>query len=141
MQQAVTCIIQRHMVGSTRAITGREHAAVRRVQEYLRANLTQNDGLTALARTVNLNPNYLVAVFTQTVGIPPHQFLDQLRIARAQEMISAGRPLSEVAATVGYCDQSHMTRNFKRLVGMTPGAFRVLALPPVTRNSPLSPIS
>ena len=141
VQRAVACIIQRHMFGSTRAITGREHAAVRRVQEYLRANLTENDGLTALARMVNLNPNYLATVFTQTVGVPPHQFLDQLRIARAQEMISAGSPFSEVAAAVGYCDQSHMTRNFRRLVGMTPGVFRVVASPSFTRARPLIPLS
>ena len=57
------------------------------------------------------------------VGLPPHAYLDSVRIRQAERLIRAGRPLAGVAAEVGFSSQSHLTRQFKRLVGVTPGQY------------------
>jgi AraC family transcriptional regulator len=64
-----------------------------------------------------------VRVFRDAFGLPPHAFRRQLRIQRAQQLIVEGRPLAEVAATVGFTDQSHMTRLFRSHLGVTPRAY------------------
>jgi len=62
-------------------------------------------------------------VFKRALGIPPHAFQVQLRLARSQRLLRKGEPLARVAVETGFADQSHFTRSFKRLVGVTPGAY------------------
>ncbi len=57
------------------------------------------------------------------MGVPPHAYLTQLRIARAKQLLARGTPASEVAARVGFFDQSQPSRHFRRAVGTTPGRF------------------
>ena len=57
------------------------------------------------------------------MGLTPHAFQTNLRIARARALLSAGQPPAAVAATCGFADQAHLTRTFKRAVGVTPGRF------------------
>jgi AraC family transcriptional regulator len=58
------------------------------------------------------------------VGEPPHRYVIRLRIERAKELLREGRlSLAQVAAAVGFADQCHFNRHFKRLVGETPGQF------------------
>jgi hypothetical protein len=63
---------------------------------------------------------HLARAFTAQFGLPPHAYLNNLRIKNAKRMIRAGTPLADVAYAVGYCDQSHLNRRFKRIVGVTP---------------------
>jgi AraC family transcriptional regulator len=59
--------------------------------------------------------------------VSPHQYLIQVRVNNARSLLSAGsgeRSLAEVASAVGFSDQSHLTRHFKRIVGVTPKQFR-----------------
>ena len=60
------------------------------------------------------------------VGLPPHAYQIQLRVARARELVAAGVPLAEVATMTGFADQSHLTRLFKRVVGIPPGQYAAL---------------
>jgi AraC-like DNA-binding protein len=53
----------------------------------------------------------------------PHAYLRQVRVERAKEMLAAGLSISEVALAVGFFDQSHLTRYFKRILGLTPGTY------------------
>ena len=78
----------------------------------------------ALSALVGLHPAYLNRVFSARVGMPPHAYLTDLRVQRARELLAAGRPLSGVAYDTGFADQSHLTRCFKRAVGITPGAYQ-----------------
>jgi AraC-like DNA-binding protein len=101
-----------------------ERMAVRRVREYLVASHASNVSLEDLAKVANLSPYHLHRVFTREVGMPPHAFQTQVRISRAKVLLSEGKPLQAVAAETGFADQSHFTREFKRYVGLTPGAYR-----------------
>lgn len=100
-----------------------EHAHVLKVRTYLEEHATENVSLEHLAALVHLSPFYLLRVFRDTVGLPPHNYLTQIRVARARRLISASMPLAEVAAAVGFTDQSHLNRHFKALMGVTPGQY------------------
>lgn len=99
---------------------GKEHQIVQRVQEYLRANYMHSISLEQLAYIANLKPLRLLRVFRKHIGLPPHAYLVQTRVARAKAFLSLGLPICQVAADTGFTDQSHLTRHFKRLVGVTP---------------------
>ena len=58
------------------------------------------------------------------MGVPPHAYLRQIRIAQAKKLLKSGLSLADVAQTVGFTDQSHLNRWFKRLWGITPGQYR-----------------
>jgi len=77
--------------------------------------------LTALADAVGLSPYHALRVFVRAVGMPPHAWRNQLRLARAVGMLRRGTPVGTVAAHCGYADQSHFTRQFKRAYGVAPG--------------------
>jgi AraC-like DNA-binding protein len=64
-----------------------------------------------------------VRSFTDVVGMPPHAYLTQIRANRARALLLAGETLSGAAYRCGFCDQSHLTRTFKRLFGVTPGSY------------------
>ena len=108
----------------------RESGAIARVCDHLRANMVAPGGLAALGRIAKLHPNYLLSVFRRQVGVSPKQFLDRVRVASAQDLIMRGESISMTAAAVGYSDQSHLTRNFQKLVGVTPGRYRALTISP-----------
>lgn len=102
---------------------GNEHGAVRTAREYLAAHHDRNITLGELARLVNLSAFHLNRVFTKEIGMPPHAFQTQVRVAAAKKLIQNGQPLASVAATTGFADQSHFIRHFKRLMKITPGEY------------------
>jgi AraC-like DNA-binding protein len=79
--------------------------------------------LAALSRTVGASPTHLVRAFTRRFGLPPHAYVVARRVEAARRLLLAGRPPAEVAADVGFHDQAHLTRHFRRHVGTTPGRF------------------
>ncbi len=80
--------------------------------------------LTRPAATVGLEPFVLLRGFSRAYGLPPHSWLLQERVRRAQALLRAGLAPADVAAEVGFTDQSHLTRRFKRILGITPGRYR-----------------
>jgi AraC-like DNA-binding protein len=102
---------------------GREHAAVTRAKEWLDANSQQNVSIRSLAGVAGLSPYYLVRAFHKQVGVPPHQYQTVVRVNRARKLLASGAALSDVAYRTGFCDQSHLTRCFKRTLGVTPGRY------------------
>ncbi len=95
---------------------------VRRVRELL-DECPGDVTLRALADTAGLSPFHLLRVFRAHLGLPPHAYLIQARVRRARALLRAGTPIGEAALAAGFVDQSHLTRHFKRLVGVTPGAY------------------
>lgn len=95
-----------------------------RLREYLHAHLERRVSLSELARLADRHPAHLVRLFSRVVGLPPHAYLKQIRIQRAKDLLRAGQKLSQVAASSGFADQSHLTRAFKQLVGTTPGRYQ-----------------
>jgi AraC-like DNA-binding protein len=103
---------------------GREPNAVRMVREYLSENYSNKVELSQLTELTGLSPFYLTRVFTRETGLPPHAFLNQVRILRAKELIRMRMPISHVALETGFADQSHLTRTFKHIVRVSPGAYK-----------------
>lgn len=79
--------------------------------------------LEALAAEIDVHPGTLVRLFRSEFGIPPLTYLIERRVEAAQHLLCNGRSIAEVAAEVGFCDQSHLTRHFKRRTGLTPARF------------------
>jgi len=98
---------------------------VRRVMVHIEANLSEsirNRDLAAVARVSTFHFN---VAFRNSVGHPPHEYVIQRRIERAQGlMLSTDTPLSEIAIECGFADQAHFTRQFRTVAGETPAAWR-----------------
>jgi AraC-like DNA-binding protein len=103
---------------------GHERTAVRRVREYLDANTRSNVALEDLSELCGLSAYHLIRVFRREWGLAPHAYFEQVRIHRARRLLKEGAPIADVAADLGFTDQSHLTRHFKKLTGVTPGAYR-----------------
>lgn len=117
-------LLTRHAKPSLRwRPAGWEPRAVARAREYLEACYAQNVSLDELSSVVNLSKFHLLRVFQQTVGLPPHAYLNQIRVWRAKELLSAGVPIAVAAQETGFVDQSHLTRRFKGVLGVTPGQY------------------
>ncbi|WP_405777543.1 AraC family transcriptional regulator [Streptomyces sp. NBC_00859] len=99
----------------------------RSVAERLRAlldeRLVQGVTLQEAAALVHAHPTHLVRAFSGAFGITPHQYLTSRRVDRARRLLLEGGQPGEVAAVTGFYDQSHLTRHFKRVVGIAPGQY------------------
>ncbi len=100
-----------------------ERQLMRRVRDYLIEHYADNIRLDQLAQMTGLSPHYVNRVFASVYGLPPHAYQTQVRIARARQLLQKGWPLSFVASYTGFADQSHFTRQFKKLFGFTPGLY------------------
>jgi AraC-like DNA-binding protein len=103
---------------------GKEHRAVTRAKELLHAQLAAPPSLEELAAAVNLSPFHFARVFRRATGMPPHTWLMQQRIAQARALLQNGCLPLEVATQLGFADQSHLSRQFKQVYGVGPGAYR-----------------
>ncbi len=103
--------------------TGQEHRAVAQIRDYLHAHICENISLQILTEKVGLHPSYLVRVFHAHVGLPPHAYLTQIRVQQAKALLLQDVSLPQVALATGFADQSHLTRHFRHLVGVTPGTY------------------
>jgi AraC-like DNA-binding protein len=110
----------------TPAAVGRPSDArlAQRLREFLHAHLEERISLEQLAGVAQRHPQYLNRVFSRSVGLPPHAYLNQIRVERARELLRRGLAPAEVAALTGFADQSHLNRVFKRQVGTTPGRYQ-----------------
>lgn len=100
-----------------------EHAAVRRAHDHLRERWDQRVTLTELAAVAGLSRFELVRRFGQQTGVTPHAFQINVRVERARRLLAGGATPAEVAAVCGFADQPHLTRVFKRAVGVTPARY------------------
>jgi AraC-like DNA-binding protein len=98
-------------------------ATMRRVARHIEENYTENVSLRELAQLAALSPCTLVNLFRREVGIPPHQYLCYVRIREAMALLRGGSSAAAAAIDAGFFDQSHLTRHFKRMCGMTPGQY------------------
>lgn len=106
----------------------KEHRAIGLVREYLQDNFSSNVSLEQLVKITNLHPSYLIRIFHQSVGMPPYAYLNQIRMRKAKEFLNKGIPIADTAIAVGMSDQSHLTRQFKRIYGVTPGNYRQMSI-------------
>lgn len=122
--QLCTLLITRYAeIRPPERAASRERLAVQQVRHYLDEHLAQPVSLSELAQLVGLSPYYVHRVFEREVGLPPHAYLESVRIREARRLLAQGEPIAQVAAELGFSDQSHLTRRFTRLLGITPGQY------------------
>lgn len=97
---------------------------IREAQAYLAAHCDQKVSLDTLAAQIGLSPYHFLRVFKTTVGMTPHAFQMQMRIDQAKSQLMRGAAIADVAVELGFHDQSHLTKQFKSLVGVTPQRYR-----------------
>ncbi|ULR51593.1 AraC family transcriptional regulator [Streptomyces deccanensis] len=95
-----------------------------RLRELLDERVADGITLEEAAGTVQAHPAHLVRAFGAAFGIAPHQYLMSRRVERARRLLLEGMRPSEAAAVAGFYDQAHLTRHFRRWVGVTPGRYR-----------------
>jgi AraC-like DNA-binding protein len=98
-------------------------AAMQRVVQHIEQNLGQPLTLHELAQIAGLSIWRFATVFRQQVGISPHRYICRLRVERARELMRAGLSAAGAATEAGFYDQSHLSRHFKMVCGVTPGQF------------------
>ena len=118
----------------SRAVPGQEQIRggiprlrLKRVLEYIEANLSCDVHLDELAETAGLSSFHFAKLFKQSTGASPHQYILRRRLERAKELLrNPAMPLSEISLDTGFSDQSHFTNVFRRFVGVPPSKYRSL---------------
>lgn len=125
LRQWLTSFIREYSAQKIKLTQGwQEDRAVRLTMEYLREHCTNNVKLRDLAKVAGLSPYYLLRVFKAAVGIPPHLYQQQLRVWKAKQLLAAGFSLAATANETGFADQSHFSRQFKKITGLTPARYQ-----------------
>jgi AraC-like DNA-binding protein len=110
--------------------------AVRAALDLLHESLVDPPTLEDLAGAVGARPFALLRAFKAATGLPPHAYLTSLRVRRARHLLQTGVRPAQVAAEVGFTDQAHLNRHFKRIVGVPPAAYQRAAGTYKTDDSP-----
>jgi AraC family transcriptional regulator len=98
------------------------------VIDYIYAHLDQDLSLSELAAIAQMSSHYFSQLFKQSMRITPHQYVIRVRVERAKELLTQGNlSIAEVAKIVGFVDQSHLHRHFKRLLSITPKMLRQIS--------------
>jgi len=97
--------------------------AVARARQRLDDDPAHDPGLAALAAEAGLSRFQLLRAFARELGMTPHAYLVQRRLALARGLLDAGDSIAGAAAAAGFADQAHLTRLFRRSLGFTPAAY------------------
>ncbi|WP_459210890.1 AraC family transcriptional regulator [Aquimarina rhabdastrellae] len=125
LYEVLVYLIKNHTISHQDII--REHKdrkTLNKVEEYLHDNYTKKIELKELAEIAELSPYHLNRMFAKANGIPPHQYLINLRLNKARKLLKRMKTSTEIAYEVGFYDQSHFIRNFKLFLGITPKQYQ-----------------
>jgi AraC-like DNA-binding protein len=116
--------LRQRLTGATApAVVRRDPRLARRLRDLLDAAVVEGVSLPVAARMLGAHPTHLVRAFGAEFGIPPHRYLTGRRLDRARQLLLTGERAADVAVAVGFHDQAHLTRHFRRLLGVTPTAY------------------
>jgi AraC-like DNA-binding protein len=101
----------------------RESRLARQVRDRLDCAPESTPTLESIAAELGTHPSYVVRAFSREYGMPPHRYVTGRRVDLARRFLLDGLPAADVAAAVGFYDQAHLTRHFRRVLGVTPGVF------------------
>jgi AraC-like DNA-binding protein len=109
------------------------------LRELLDARVQPGLTLGEAAQLLHSHPSHLVRAFSREFGMPPHLYLTGRRVDLARRHLLAGLPTAEVAARSGFYDQSHLTRHFRRMLGVTPARYARSGPPEPPSSEPEPP--
>lgn len=98
---------------------------IRRVRDLLHVRFNESFLVPEIAESVGVHPVHLSRVFRRHFGCAVGEYVRRLRVDFAcRELSHSRKPLAEIAATAGFCDQGHLSRTVKHFTGMTPAEYR-----------------
>ncbi len=101
-----------------------ERKALHRARSYIITHFDEQISLRDLTKVSGLSTYYLLRSFRAAFGITPYEFLINLRVEHAKQLLAQGQAIAQVAYDTGFYDQSHLNKHFKRLSGFTSGQYR-----------------
>lgn len=105
--------------------SGLSRAQLRRVTDYIKANLAQDLSILDLATLTGMSKSHFSHSFKQSVGIAPYRYLMQQRVERAKQLLEQrSLPISTIALDCGFANQTHLTKVFRQMTGVTPKAYQ-----------------
>jgi AraC-like DNA-binding protein len=120
----LAALVDRHASGVSGGCAVRNaYGVAREVMTRLADEAASPPGLTELAAAAGMSRYQLLRSFQAEVGMPPYAWLAQYRVARARALLDRGHRPAQAAALAGFADQAHLTRWFRRVVGVTPGTY------------------
>lgn len=125
-----------------RTLPPRGETAVSRLKTLLELHPEQRCSIDDMSRIVFLSKYHLIRAFKSEAGLTPHRFQLQNRVRKAQRLLEGPATITEAALAAGFCDQSHFTRQFEKLVGLTPTDYRLacrVTMPLAMDGSPSHP--
>jgi AraC-like DNA-binding protein len=132
--ELVSVLLDRGLVASAELGVQSAPNSARRARDLLLARLANPPSLEELSEAVSANRFVLLRQFRRAFGVPPHSFLVRARVEQARSLLARGADVAEVAHALGFSDQSHFTRAFRGIVGLTPGAYRRMVRASVARR-------
>ena len=123
-------LLQRYCDGESAECTeagteGLDHLRLRRVLDYIEANVQDDITLADLAGIAGYSPYHFARKFATAMGIPPHRYISRLRLQSAMSELAVGKlPLTEIAFNAKFSSQASFTRAFRRSTGMTPKEYQ-----------------
>lgn len=96
---------------------------IEQARAYLDTHYAENIGLTDLGMRAGVSTFALLRMFRASVGLSPHEYQTLRRITVAKQLLSGGFPIAQTAVETGFYDQTHLTRHFRQIVGVTPGQY------------------
>jgi AraC-like DNA-binding protein len=120
--------LRKHLGGGSDDPPARsDHRIASNLRDLLDDHVTEGLSLRDAGRVLHVSPAHLIGCFTSAFGIPPHRYLLGRRIDAARKRLLDEEPIAQVASDLGFHDQAHLTRHFKRHVGTTPGRYTASA--------------
>jgi AraC-like DNA-binding protein len=116
-------LFQRYAAGREPEQRASGSPRIARVRDFLESRYGEDVTISAVADVAGMSRVHATRQFTLAYGMPPHAYLNQVRIRHAKRLLLAGVSAAEVAVDVGFVDQSHFSRRFKRSVGVSPLAW------------------
>jgi AraC family transcriptional regulator len=121
-------LLQQHSVRTPKLASnenGLSSYTLRQILDYIRSNLSQDLSIADLAQVAGMSPYYFMRMFKKSMHVTPRQYIIQMRIDRAKELLRS-RELSivDIALQCGFTNQSHFTNLFRQLTEITPKAYR-----------------
>jgi len=126
---ALSLVAARHAAAAQPRTQAIEQRAIASARDYVRDHLVDRITLADLGAAVGLSRFHLLRQFKAATGQTPWQYQTQLRIELARAQLRAGEAVARVAQTCGFVDQSHFTRIFRRVAGVTPGIYAAAVAP------------
>jgi AraC-like DNA-binding protein len=122
------------LAGKDQPRPGARSGAVKRAREFIDDLHAQSITLSDIAQAAGASVWHLERSFSAALGVPLHTYLQHVRLARAMAMLRRGARSAEASQAAGFADQSHMTRAFRRWLGITPRTFQRAVMPSRARG-------